>query len=262
MDVPASPVRVPVPTRTRAPTGITNAYVVGSDGALLVDPGARSADLDRRVRDRGLDGVLVTHAHADHVGAVADYASEHDATIWALDGYEERLADVAEIRPDRAFADGDAVEAGDGTRLVALTTPGHAPDHVAFEVGNGVLVGDLAVAEGSVVVGDEGDISAYLDSLDRVRDRDPAVLYPGHGPVVDSPGETLSWLRDHRLEREQRVLEAVGRGHETPAAIVDAAYGKELSGVRDLAEATVRAHLRKLADGGRIRWDGERARPS
>jgi glyoxylase-like metal-dependent hydrolase (beta-lactamase superfamily II) len=147
-----------------------------------------------------------------------------------------------------------------------LETPGHAPDHVALAFGaggeTGVVCGDLAVAEGSVVVGGSGgDMTAYLDSLRRVRERDPGRLYPGHGPTIDDPETTLSRLIDHRLDRERSVLAAVEAGAETPEAVTDAAYDKDLSGVWDLAVATVVAHLEKLAAEGRIAFDGERARP-
>jgi glyoxylase-like metal-dependent hydrolase (beta-lactamase superfamily II) len=86
-------------------------------------------------------------------------------------------------------------------------------------------------------------------------------LYPGHGPVIDDPDATLDRLLYHRLERDASVRRAVLAGAETPDEIVDAAYEKDVSGVRELARMTVRAHLRKLAVEGDVAWDGERARP-
>jgi len=143
-----------------------------------------------------------------------------------------------------------------------MEVPGHAPEHVAFAVGDGLVTGDLAVAEGSVVVGGPGgDMRAYVSSLRRVHARNPGVLYPGHGPVIEEPRATCRRLIDHRRQRERRVLAAVDGGAGTLTAVVDAAYEKDVSDVRDLARATVRAHLEKLAVEGRVRWDGERARP-
>ncbi len=251
--------RVRVPVETLAEAGTTNTYFVGDDPAVLVDPAADCDELDAAVARRGVEHVLVTHAHPDHVGAVARYADR--ATVWACEGFEERFEAAADVAPDRTLADGDVVSA-DAVEVTALATPGHAPDHLAFAVGGGVLTGDLVVAEGSVVVGaEEGDVAAYLDSLRRLRDRDPAVLYPGHGPRIDAPRAELDRLIDHRRERERRVLAAVEAGAETPGEVVDAAYDKDLSGVRHLAVSTVVAHLEKLADEGRVAWDGERARP-
>lgn len=250
--------RVSVPVDTRAPTGDTNAYVVGEAGGVLVDPADRTDDLDA-VADRA-DHVVVTHHHPDHVGGVAAYAD--DRTVWARTGRTETFTAATGVRPDRTFAEGTTVPT-DGGEVTVLDTPGHAPEHVALSAPDGVVVGDLAVAAGSVVVGaPEGDMRAYLTSLRRVRALSPDRLYPGHGPVVDDPEATCDRLIGHRLDRETRVRTAVDEGHETPDALLEAAYEKDLSGVRDLARATVVAHLEKLAVEGQVRWDGRRARPA
>lgn len=247
--------RVPVPVTTRAPGGETNAYLVGSERALLVDPAARTDRLDAVVAEANVDGIAVTHAHPDHVGAVAAYAAETDATVWCRRGREARFVDATGVEPDRTFAEGDVLSV-DGDELTVLDVPGHAPDHVAFEGAFGVLCGDVAVAEGSVAVcAPEGDVRAYLVSLRRLHARDPPALSPGHGPVVDDPRATCERLIRHRLERERRVVDAVTGGAADVDAVVDAAYEKELSGVRDLARATVVAHVEKLAVEGRVRYD-------
>jgi len=249
-----------VPTATSAPTGATNTYLVGSRGSILVDPAGRTPALDRAVDERSVDHLLVTHTHPDHVGAVAEYAATTGATLWAHSRYRDRFERATGVEPDRTFADGDEVVSGDGTRVVVVETPGHAPDHLAFVVGESALVGDLAMAEGSVLVGDDGDLSAYLTSLDRLLALAPSRCYPGHGPPIEEPEPTLSRLIDHRRERERRVLAAVRSGCETVDAIVESAYEKDLSGLEELAAQAVRAHVRKLASEGEIEWDGGCAR--
>jgi glyoxylase-like metal-dependent hydrolase (beta-lactamase superfamily II) len=240
---------------TRAPTGQTNAVLFDGAETLLVDPAARSPSLDTVVAG-GIDHVAVTHTHPDHVGAVADYAAETDATVWARRGRTDRFREATGVAPDRTFVDGDRV--GPAT---VMDTPGHALDHVAFQTPAGVAVGDLAVAEGSVAVAaPEGDVRAYLTSLRRLFARDPPRLFPGHGPPVDDPRAVCRRLLDHRLDRERRVAAAVADGARSVDAVVDAAYDKSLDGVRDLAVATVEAHLEKLARAGRVRWDRERDR--
>lgn len=257
--------RVQIEADTRAPGGLVSAYVVGT---TLVDPAGRTDALDAALPADGPEHVLVTHTHPDHVGGVAAYAE--DATVWAHGEHREQFREATGVTADQGFADGDRLPTD--PPLTALATPGHAPDHVAFGLRDtdefdaprpSVFTGDLAVAEGSVVVGaPEGDMRAYLASLERLRDLDPPVerLYPGHGPVIDDPRATLQRLIDHRLDREVRVLSAIRAGVETVPEITQAAYEKDLSGVRDLAEATVRAHVEKLATEGRVRWDGEHAR--
>jgi ribonuclease/clavin/mitogillin len=246
--------RVPVPVETLAEHGTTNAYV-GAD--LLVDPAARTDELDAAVARQDPDHLLVTHAHPDHVGAVADYAPGR--TVWARATHVDRFERATGVSPDRTFRDGTTLPGG----ATVLATPGHAPDHVAVEHADGVLTGDLVVAAGSVVVGaDDGDMRAYLTSLRRLHARSPPTLLPGHGPVVEDARPEIGRLVGHRIDRERRVLRAVEAGAATPHEVVEAAYEKDLSGVREYARSTVVAHLRKLAVEGRVRWDGERASPT
>ncbi|WP_418284408.1 MBL fold metallo-hydrolase [Halorubrum sp. DTA46] len=281
--------RIEVPVDTRAPGGTTNAYVV--DG-LLVDPAARTDALDAAVgvggaavgvgdaavdvtdaaaevanalepAAEGVDAIAVTHTHPDHVGAVAEYADLMDATVFAHAAHVDRFVAAAGVEPDGVFDGGERV--GD-TGVRAVATPGHAADHVAFAVeergevrsddrtgSQALLCGDLAVAEGSVVVGGpDADLRAYLDSLERVRDAGYERLLPGHGPPISDPAETCQRLIGHRLARERTVLAAVEGGASDVDAVVDAAYEKDLTGVEDLARATVVAHLKKLLTEGRI----------
>lgn len=253
--------QVAVGGRPETPHGATNVYVLGRENALLVDPAARQAELDRLLAARDVGHVAVTHHHADHVGAVAHYASEYDAIVWCRTGRERAFEAAAGVSPDRTFANGTVVPTGSGP-VDVLDTPGHAPEHVAFEFGGGILVGDLAVETGSVAVGaPEGDVRAYLSSLRRMYGRDPETLYPGHGPFIDDPRRTLERLVDHRNRRERRILAAVRRGAGTVDEILTEAYDKNIADVREMAAATVRAHLEKLAVEGKIVCAGDRVEP-
>jgi len=262
-----------------APGGSTNVYRIGRERALVVDP---AAPADEPVAPEGVTvtHVAVTHHHADHVGGVGRLA-DAGATLWARAGRETSFAAATGRRPDRTLAEGTTIPTDAGP-VTALETPGHAPEHLAFVLPPGVgaddagdprendgsseaiLVGDLAVAEGSVAVAaPEGDLRAYLSSLRRVHVRRPARLHPGHGPPIEDPRATTARLLAHRRERDRRVLAAVRAGARTVPEVTDRAYRKDVSGVRALAEGTVRAHLEKLAVEGRVGFNpgGGRAWP-
>lgn len=260
--------RFPIPFDDPVPTGAVNAYLVGRDRAMLVDPGGRTPDLDAAVAAADVDHVVVTHTHRDHVGAVTEYAAETGATVWARRFREGRFEAAVGRPPDRTLTEGTTLSTDAGS-VTVLDTPGHAPDHVAFVVGEdthstAVLCGDLAIAEGSVAVAaPEGDVRAYLTSLRRLRIRSPDRLFPGHGPAIDDPRATLEYLLEHRREREGRVRAAVEAGARELDAVVEAAYEKDVSAVWGLARATTCAHLEKLAVEGAVDWDraAERATP-
>ncbi len=250
--------RVSIPTDTVAPTGQTNAYLIEADEPLLVDPAGRHDDLEAAIDECRPAHITATHSHPDHIAGMAAYAFETDATVWSPVGYENRFAQSSGIYPARTFRGGQTI--GPAT---AIETPGHASDHTAFEVEltdgrTAIVSGDLVVAEGSIAIGGaDSDMQAYLDSLDRLRERDPDLLYPGHGPVIDSPRETIDRLIDHRKRREQAIVDALAHSAEDVDEIVDRAYQKDISDVYRLARQTVVSHLEKLDAEGRLRWDCE-----
>ncbi|RNJ26706.1 MBL fold metallo-hydrolase [Halosegnis longus] len=248
--------RVPV-TFPNVPTGSVNAYLLAGESTVLVDPPERHPELDSLVADRGLDYVLATHHHSDHAGGIAHYAREHDATVACRAGRVAEFRAATGVDPDRTYREGTTIA---GVRVV--DTPGHAPEHVAFATPEGLIAGDLAIGEGSVAVAaPEGDMRAYVTSLRRVWARAPDRIYPGHGPIIEDARDACERLIAHRRKRERRILDVVADGADTLDAVTDGAYTKDISAVRELAVATVEAHVEKLAVEGRLRWDGEQVRP-
>jgi hydroxyacylglutathione hydrolase len=102
----------------------------------------------------------------------------------------------------------------------------------------------------------EGDVAAYLRSLERVAALQPRLLFPGHWDPVEAAGAKIEEYRAHRLQRERQVVEELERGAGSAAELTRRVYSGELGDSEPLlqaAEMTLRAHLQKLVDEGRVR---------
>ncbi len=253
-------------TPTLPPATHTACYLVGpceGPGPLLVvDPASpypdQQAALDavldaEAAAGRRVEAILLTHHHADHVGA-ANHVAARGAPIIA----HERTAALlrGRIRIDRSLADGDEIGP-----LRAIFTPGHAPGHLCFhEPATGaVIAGDMVAGLGTILIDpSEGDMRAYLASLDRMAQLAPRLLLPAHGPIItDAPGKLREYVA-HRLMREGKVVAAlVTAGRATPAELVPVAYADTPRPLWILAERSLIAHLVKLEADGRARHRGE-----
>lgn len=227
----------------------TNTWIVGRDPAWIVDPGpalgphieAVSAELSAR---GGVGAILLTHDHYDHSEAVPALRRRFpEAPLAAGRGAAEiQLADGTEVGPLRAFA-----------------TPGHASDHFSFLAGTALMTGDTVLGQGSVFIAPEpGALAGYLAALSRLRELPLDLILPGHGPVVTEPIAKLDEYREHRLERERRLVEALGDGRRTVEDLLDAAWSEVPEGLRPAAAVTLAAHLDKLQDEGRLPGGVER----
>lgn len=248
--------RVLAPNPSRMALDGTNTYLLGRPGSgavALVDPGPADPDHLARVRAAmtGLDArcevILVTHHHIDHAEAALPWAAELGATVAA------GAATVAGPH-GRVLSDDDLVTVG-GMRIRVVSTPGHCGDHLAFRLDTGaVLVGDHILGRGtSVVTYPEGDLVAYLDSLRRVHDLGPAVLYPGHGPELrEDPSAVIDYYVAHRLFRERQIVSLLGRGPAHAAGLVEVIYAGVDRWLWPYAEQSTRAALHKLAVEGTV----------
>jgi hydroxyacylglutathione hydrolase len=198
------------------------------------------------VDDGVVVAILLTHRHPDHAAGATALARRVGAEVLA----GEALADGARI----------ATDAGE---LIALATPGHTPDHFAFHLpaAAAVFVGDLMLGgmETALVAAPEGDLGAYLASLERVRGLGARVHNPAHGPPFpDPPAAVEAYLR-HRRERERQVLEALRGGATSVRSVVAAVYGPALApALGYAARGAVKAYLAHLAGTGRVRREGGR----
>jgi glyoxylase-like metal-dependent hydrolase (beta-lactamase superfamily II) len=204
----------------------TNTYVVGR---WVVDPGPADDEHVAAVRaaaGEGIEAVVLTHGHGDHADAAP-------------------ALDVPVLKP------GDGEDAGP---FRAIATPGHSPDSVCLIWGERVcFTGDTVLGTGSVFIAPgEGSLSAYLESLRRLRTLPLEVLCPGHGPYVWDPAAKLDEYIEHRLDRERRLVEALDAGLRTQDELLDSAWSDAPAELRYFAGLSLAAHLEKLSEEGRL----------
>lgn len=234
----------------------TNTYLLGHDELALIDPGpeieAHLQALLAAVGDR-LRWIFCTHTHRDHSPLARALKAATGAQVF---GHAQTPADGRQdeqFSPDRALAEGDLTECGE-YRLRAVHTPGHASNHLCYLLeGRGVLFTGDHVMQGSTVVisPPDGDMQAYLDSLERLLTLDIGALAPGHGHVIETPHDEVRRLIAHRMKREDKVRAALARtGPATLEALVTHAYDDVPPRIHHVAMRSLHASLIRLERNG------------
>ena len=241
----------------------TNSYIVGGAGELaLIDPGPDIAShIELLIATVGtrLRRIFTTHTHLDHSPAARAVKAATGAELLGMPAPAQTGHD-ADYRPDRVPADGE-VFAGDGFRLRAVHTPGHASNHLCYllEEERLLFTGDHVMQGSTVVITPpDGDMGAYLRALDKLLTLDLARIAPGHGRPIDAPHDEARRLIAHRLKREQKVVDAFAvRNPATLDELVPVVYADTPVKLHGAAKRSLYAHLLKLEADGRVAREGE-----
>ena len=184
----------------------TCTYVVGHGRVAIIDPGPdESNHIDALLADLGdeqVEVIVVTHTHRDHSPGARILAARTGASIVgcgphraarALAEGEAPMLDASSDQahaPARVMAEGETVS-GPGWTLVAVETPGHTMNHLAFALpeGEALFSGDHVMAWNTTIVAPpDGEMRAYMASLEKLRGRSETIYWPGHGgPSPSSP---------------------------------------------------------------------------
>jgi glyoxylase-like metal-dependent hydrolase (beta-lactamase superfamily II) len=236
----------------------TNSYIIGRGELALIDPGPES-DPHRDVLLQAVGGnlkwILCTHTHLDHSPGARAIKNATGARVCGFaavprDGHQDTA-----FAPDRALRDGDRIEF-DGIRLRAIHTPGHASNHLCYVLEERKLLftGDHVMQGSTVVISPpDGDMQAYLASLEHLLALEIAAIAPGHGHIIETPHEEARRLIAHRLRREQKVIDAFT--HKNPATLdelLPAVYSDTPARLHPVARRSLHAHLIKLQRESRV----------
>jgi glyoxylase-like metal-dependent hydrolase (beta-lactamase superfamily II) len=260
----------------------TQTYIVGAGSDVaVIDPGphgtgvAGHADTNgaghveailAAVGDARIAAICCTHTHRDHSPAAAPLKALTGAPIVgcaplaiADDGPRADAAFDPAYAPDRVLTDGESLS-GDGWTLTAVATPGHTSNHLCFalEQSGALFTGDHVMAwSTSVVSPPDGDMRAYMASLQKLHDRDDRTLYPAHGPAVTKPRQLVRGLLGHRRQREAQIVRLLTEAPQEIPAMVAAMYKGLDPRLTGAAGRSVLAHLIDLEQQDRARRSGD-----
>jgi glyoxylase-like metal-dependent hydrolase (beta-lactamase superfamily II) len=247
----------------------TCTYIVGEGEVAILDPGPDDeAHLQRllaAVRGERISHIVVTHTHRDHSALVNRLAAATGAEVvgarphFPRPGAPQGLDAAHDLTyaPSRVLAEGEALSFGDET-LVALATPGHAANHLCFVWGDMLFSGDHVMAwSTSVVAPPDGVMADYMASLEKLREREETIYWPGHGGPVRDPKRYVRGLITHRRQRETSILTRLDAGPATIAEIVEKNYAGLAPRLKGAAALSTLAHMEDLlARGLAVRGDG------
>jgi glyoxylase-like metal-dependent hydrolase (beta-lactamase superfamily II) len=256
----------------------TQTWIVGDrSDVAIIDPGPVGSGLSigdpadirgeghveailRAIDSQNVVAIMCTHTHRDHSPAAAPLKAATGAPIIGCaplvlkdDGPRADSAFDPDYRPDRILADGETV-AGDGWTIQAVTTPGHTSNHICYALmeSGALFTGDHVMKwSTSVVSPPDGDMSAYIASLQKLYAREDRIYYPAHGPAVENPRQLVRGMIGHRRQRERQILKLLEGGEGHIPDMVAAMYKGLDPRLTGAAGRSVLAHLVDLQNQGR-----------
>ena len=260
----------------------TQTYVIGArDDVAVIDPGPAGTGAAGHADTRGeghvaaiiaaigsarLSAIMCTHTHRDHSPAAAELKVLTGAPIIGCaplaledDGPRADAAFDPDYAPDRVLADGEQLS-GAGWTLEAVATPGHTSNHLCYGLkqSGALFTGDHVMAwSTSVVSPPDGDMAAYMASLQKLHDRGDTVYYPAHGPAVTNPRQLVRGMLGHRRSREAQIVRLLDKAPQAIPAMVSVMYKGLDPRLFGAAGRSVLAHLIDLRNKGRVTNQGE-----
>jgi glyoxylase-like metal-dependent hydrolase (beta-lactamase superfamily II) len=241
----------------------TNTFIIGNDRLTVIDPGPALVEHTEAIVDYcdgRLEQILLTHTHPDHSPGAALLQQITGASVKASPVQLTRIYDET-FTLNQPLEDGDRLDL-DEYSIEVVHTPGHVANHLCFLLKgcHWLFAGDMVMDGSTVVIAPpDGHMGEYLNSLHRLVDMPIEAIAPAHGRIMDSPASYLQSLIEHRLRREQKVIDSlVNLGAATIDELSPSVYDDVPVVLHSVAAMSLEAHLIKLADDQRINRSDDR----
>lgn len=254
---------IPVQTATLPPATHTNCYLVGEPNSdfIIVDPAIKLREdmekLANAVDRHGgeLQAILFTHGHSDHLADWDLLREAFDVPIWSSSETKESIESSKKVSVSMVVEDGDDIELGQVT-WKALKTPGHDAGHICLLSDAGLIAGDMVAGIGTILIpSDTGNMEVYIEQLERLKNMNPNLVFPSHGPIIPLPQKKFNFYIKHRKARNEKIINAIRNGAEKIDVISKIAYEDSPNAHPGLALDQTRSHLLSLERQGIVSQD-------
>jgi glyoxylase-like metal-dependent hydrolase (beta-lactamase superfamily II) len=249
----------------------TGTYIVGRGEVAVIDPGpddpAHLEAILAAIPGERVTAIVITHHHSDHSPLAGPRKARTGAPIYGCavahaqaddDGVKMEAGHDLAFRPDVSLCAGGTVS-GPGWTLEAIPTPGHTSNHICYALPeeNACFSGDHIMGwSTTVITPPDGDMTDYLASLDRIRARGFATLWPTHGPPIRDVDAFIAAYIEHRQERVDQILGALKAGPARIRDLVPTLYADVDARLHPAAARSMLAAMIHLVRQGVLAADG------
>ena len=260
----------------RNPSGFTfhgtNTYVIGHGNVAVLDPGPLLDEhveaLKQLLAEETVNHLLITHTHMDHSPAAAPLKQCWQARSYGYgphgagkqeEGVQIEAGGDMDFNPDVRVADGDQIQ-GDGWTIECVYTPGHTSNHICFALleEKALFTGDHVMGWSTSVIGPpDGDMTSYMESLEKLLTRDDEVYWPAHGTCIHDVKNFVTTFIQHRLGRERQILRCLQDGYNIITEMVPMMYKETDPRMYGAAARSVLAAMIRLIETSQVSCDSE-----